>query len=130
MSVIRLQHASVPRPPGEAAQARAVHFYRDVLGCEEVPKPRTFTQIDTTWFRCGDDEIHVLATSTDGPLSHGGAHFCLVCDDLDAMRRRLEAAGFPCQDVTPIPGRPRFATHDPFGNEIEITVIEGDYRTL
>jgi catechol 2,3-dioxygenase-like lactoylglutathione lyase family enzyme len=127
MTVSRLQHASVPRPPGEEARARAVHFYQDVLGCEEIPKPRTFSQIDTTWFRCGDDEIHVLATDATQPLFHGGAHFCLVCDDLEGMRERLETAGFPCQDVTPIPGRPRFNTHDPFGNLIEITTIESDY---
>ncbi|HEX6509496.1 MAG TPA: VOC family protein [Chloroflexota bacterium] len=129
MSVRRLQHVSVPRPPGEAAHTRAVDFYRDVLGCEELPKPSTFTRIDTTWFRWGDDEIHLLATYEQFPLEHGGAHFCLECDDLEAMRQLLEAAGYPCFENTPIPNRPRFSSHDPFGNQIEFTVVEGDYRT-
>src|SRR5437588_12919313 len=114
MTIRRLQHASVLRPAGEAARAQAVKFYAGVLGCEEVPKPHTFTDIDTTWFRLGDDEIHILAAETDEPIERNGAHFALVCDDLQATRERLEGAGFPCWDTTPIPGRPRFMTHDPF----------------
>ena len=130
MRIERLQHASVPRPRGDAALAQAVHFYRDVLGCEELPKPATFDEVDVAWFACGDDEIHVLAIDEPFPLHHGGAHFCLVCDDLDAMRHRLETAGFRCQDTTPIPNRPRFSTFDPFDNEIEIAEIRGDYRSV
>jgi catechol 2,3-dioxygenase-like lactoylglutathione lyase family enzyme len=129
MRIERIQHASVPRPRGEAALAQAIHFYRDVLGCEERPKPSTFDQIDVAWFGFGDDEIHVLAVDETFPLHHGGAHFCLVCDDPDGMRKRLEGAGYRCEDSTPIPHRPRFSTFDPFGNQIEITSIEGDYRS-
>jgi catechol 2,3-dioxygenase-like lactoylglutathione lyase family enzyme len=129
MRIERIQHASVPRPRGEAALARAIHFYRDVLGCEELPKPTTFDEIDVAWFACGDDEIHVLATDETFPLNHGGAHFCLVCDDPHGMRQRLEDEGFRCEDSPPIPHRPRFNTFDPFGNQIEITAIEGDYRS-
>ena len=129
MRIERIQHASVPRPSGDAALAQAVYFYRDVLGCEELPKPSTFDDVDVAWFACGDDEIHVLAIEETFPLRHGGAHFCLVCDDLNGMRNRLEAAGFRCVDNTPIPNRPRFSTFDPFGNQIEITTIQGDYRS-
>jgi catechol 2,3-dioxygenase-like lactoylglutathione lyase family enzyme len=126
MAIRRLQHASVLRPAGEAARAQAVHFYAGILGCEEVPKPNTFTHIDTTWFRLGDDEIHILAAEQDAPIVRHGAHVALVCDDLQAMRDRLEGAGISCWDATPIPGRPRFMTRDPFGNQIEITMLERD----
>ena len=126
MLVLRLQHASVLRPPGEAARAEALRFYVDILGCREVPKPSTFDRIDTIWFRCGDDEIHLLAAPPGEQIARSGPHFCLVCDDLAAMRSRLETAGFPCEEATPIPGRPRFMTRDPFGNQIEITVIENE----
>jgi catechol 2,3-dioxygenase-like lactoylglutathione lyase family enzyme len=129
MRIERIQHASIPRPRGEAALAQATHFYRDVLGCEELPKPSTFDDIDVAWFACGEDEIHVLAIDQKFPLDHGGAHFCLVCDDLYAVRERLEGAGFACADTTPIPNRPRFVTFDPFGNAIEITALQGDYRS-
>ena len=36
-SVKRLQHTSVPMPPGGDDQARA--FYGDTLGMPEIPKP-------------------------------------------------------------------------------------------
>lgn len=128
MSIQRLQHASVPRPPGREAHQQAVDFYGGVLGLEEIPKPRTFDHIEVTWFRLGDDEIHVYAAGRDEPQPHNEAHFCLVVDDVEATRDRLERAGFRCHDTTPIPNRPRFYTRDPFGNEIEFTSIEGDYR--
>jgi hypothetical protein len=43
------------------------------------------------------------------------------------MRDRLGKAGHRCEETTPIAGRPRFNTWDPFGNQIEVTVIERDY---
>ncbi|GAC1334083.1 MAG: VOC family protein [Chloroflexota bacterium] len=127
MDIKRLQHVSVPRPPGAESHETAVRFYEAVLGCEEIPKPRTFTDIDVSWFRLGDDEIHVYAPAPgDGAPDHN-AHFCLVVDDVRQAREHLEAAGFPCEDTTPIPNRPRFYTRDPFGNQIEISAIQGDY---
>jgi catechol 2,3-dioxygenase-like lactoylglutathione lyase family enzyme len=123
----RLQHVSVPRPAGEEAHRRAVEFYSGILGLEEVPKPRTFTDIDVTWFRIGDVEIHVFASAPGEGLAHPGAHFCLTVDDPSATREHLEAAGYPCHGAVAIPNRPRFYARDPFGNEIEFTRIEGDY---
>ncbi len=126
--VRRLQHVSVPRPGGSEAHRRAVAFYQDLLGLKEIPKPSTFTDIDVTWFQIGDSEIHVYASGADEPLPHSGPHFCLVVADLQSARVRLEAAGHECAVPTEIPGRPRFNTQDPWGNQIEITVIERDSR--
>lgn len=120
----RLQHVSVPRPPGNDAHQRAVDFYRGLLGLKEIPKPSTFTDIDVTWFQIGDTEIHVYASAAGGPAPASGAHFCLVVEDVEVARERLEAAGYACTVPTEIPGRPRFNSHDPFGNQIEFTVIE------
>lgn len=126
--MLRLQHASVPRPSGEEAQQRAVDFYAGVLGLEHIPKPRTFAdRIEVTWFRVGDDEVHVYAAGPNEQAPHSEAHFCLLVDDLKGTRDRLEGAGCRCEDAFPIPNRPRFYTYDPFGNRIEITAIEGDY---
>jgi len=130
MHIQRLQHASVPRPPGREAHEQAIRFYGGVLGLEEIPKPPTFDRIEVTWFRLGDDEIHVYAAGQDEPLPQSEAHFCLLVDDLQGTRDRLETAGFRCHDTTPIPNRPRFYTRDPFGNEVEFTTIEGDYMAV
>jgi hypothetical protein len=125
--IVRLQHVSVPRPPGPEAHRLAVDFYSGLLGLEEIPKPRTFTDIDVSWFKIGDCEIHVFAAEPGAGTVHPGSHFCLVVEDLAATRSALEAAGYTTHDTEPIPNRPRFNTRDTFGNMIELTHIEGDY---
>ncbi len=127
MQVLRTQHVSVPRPPGRDAESQAVDFYAGILGLRELPKPPTFANLDVTWFAVGDTELHVFA-SDRGP--HPGSHFCLQVEDLRSTRRHLESAGVACHETDPIPHRPRFMIHDPFGNAIEITQIAGDYRSV
>ena len=73
-------------------------------------------------------ELHIfLEDPLDDPSIR---HFCLVVEDLPAMRAKLLAAGYAPYDVETIPGRPRFFCRDPLGNIIEFTTIVGDYRTL
>jgi catechol 2,3-dioxygenase-like lactoylglutathione lyase family enzyme len=128
MQAQRLQHVSVPRPPGEEANHRAIDFYAGVLGLEHIPTPRSFEgTVEVTWFRIGDCELHVYALGTGEQAPDSGAHFCLVVADSAAARAELERSGYPCDDAIPIPNRPRFYIHDPFGNRIEITSIDGDY---
>ena len=121
----RLQHVSIPRPPGSDAAARA--FFGDLLGLEEIPPPNSLTSMDVIWFKAGDGaELHVfLEEPLDDPSDR---HFCLVVDDVKAVRRKLTEAGHAPYDVQRIPGRPRFFCRDPFGNIIEFTTIEADYR--
>jgi catechol 2,3-dioxygenase-like lactoylglutathione lyase family enzyme len=120
----RIQHVSVPRPRGPEANDRAVAFYEGILGAQHVPCPETLVHLDITWFRWGDDEIHVFSVAPDEALPVQGAHFCMAVDDIDATRTQLEAAGVVCQETDPIPGRPRFFIHDPFDNRIEISQID------
>ena len=71
------------------------------------------------WFRVGGDlELHLMLNDERPPER---AHFCLVVDDLEGLRARVEAAGFETRDATELVGRPRFFCHDPFGNLIELT---------
>jgi len=127
VKVQRLQHASVPMPPGGNEAARA--FYGGTLGLEEVPPPDTLDVERLVWFRVGADghEIHVFTEAGNGPSSPG-QHLCLQVDDLAAMHQRLSDAGIAIEDPTAIPNRPRFFIHDPFGNRIELTQITGNYR--
>ena len=119
----RLQHVSVPRPPGSDQVAR--DFYGGVLGLDEIPPPNSLTADEVIWFRIGvDDELHVFKEAPLGDTSN--RHFCMVVDDLDATRARLNDAGYAPYDVTAIAGRPRFFCRDPFGNIIEFTTIVGD----
>lgn len=123
-----VQHVSVPRPAGSEAHESAIGFYSGILGFESIPKPPTLDSIEVTWFRQGDQEIHVYARSDGEPSPDSEAHFCVTVDDVDGARRHLVQSGYACEDTVPIPHRPRFFIRDPFGNRIEITQIEGDYN--
>jgi catechol 2,3-dioxygenase-like lactoylglutathione lyase family enzyme len=119
-SGVRLQHVSVVIPADGAEAARA--FYGDLLGLEErdvLPKldPARFV-----WFRVGGDlELHLML-GDEQPSER--AHFCLVVEELDELRARVEAAGHVTRDATELVGRPRFFCRDPFGNLVELTRID------
>lgn len=123
----QIQHVSIPRPPGSDAAVRS--FYGDLLGLEEVATPKSLAALDLIWYRLGDSELHLFAEEPMGQ-DHSGRHFCLAVADVEALRERLEEAGVTVVGTIPIPGRPRYFIRDPFGNLIEITTIEGDYRAL
>ena len=120
----RLQHVSIPRPAGSEAVTRA--FYGELLGLEEKPPPSSIQSLDLIWFKVGGDlELHVFREDPiDDPSTR---HFCLVVEDVHALRKKLEGAGYEPWDVESIPGRPRFFCRDPFRNIIEFTSIEDDY---
>lgn len=124
---VRIQHVSVPRPPGSDDVARA--FYGGLLGLEEIPSPVALASLQVIWYRLGDTELHLL---TEEPMGqdHSGRHLCIAVDDVEAWRDKLQAAGVSVVGAVPIPGRPRYFIRDPFGNLIEILTIEGDYRAL
>lgn len=124
----RLQHVSVPRPPGSDAAAR--QFYGEALGLAEITPPQALADLNVIWYRLGGEtELHLLTEEPTGQ-DHSGRHFCLAVDDVEALRERLEAAGVAVVGTTVIPGRPRYFCRDPFGNMVEITTMEGDYRRL
>jgi catechol 2,3-dioxygenase-like lactoylglutathione lyase family enzyme len=120
----RVQHVSVPRPRGSHDTAR--RFYGELIGLEEVPVPETIAHLDLIWYRLGDTELH-LFTGDGAPEGFAG-HFCIQVEDLPALRERLEQHDVRIIDDIAIPNRPRFFVHDPFGNRIEITSIQGPYR--
>ena len=119
---MRLQHVSVAASPEGAAEARA--FYGGLLGLEEREVLPALDPNGFVWFRAGGDlELHVILTEERPPER---AHFCLVVEDgLDELRARLEAAGVDTRDATPLQNRPRFFCHDPFGNLVELSRIDG-----
>ncbi len=119
----RVQHVSIPRPPGSDEATRA--FYGALLGLEEIPAPSSIAHLDVIWYRLGDVELHLFAEEPHADPS--GRHVCIEVEDLEATRARLIAAGYAPEDTIAIPGRPRFFCRDPFGNRIEFTTIVDDY---
>ena len=124
---VRLQHVSIPRPPGSETTTRA--FFGDILGLPEIAAPNSLQAAEVIWFKIGDEaDLHCFREEPLGDRAN--RHFCLVVDDLAGMRRKLDEAGYAPYDVEAIPGRPRFFCRDPFDNIIEFTTITGDYLAL
>ena len=120
----RIQHVSIPRPPGSHAQTRA--FYGDLLGLEEKPVPDTIQHLDLIWYNIGENmELHVFTEEMREDTS--GRHFCMDVEDVEGIRTRLAEAGYTPWNPEEIRNRPRFFCKDPFGNTIEFTTILGQY---
>ena len=126
-TVQRLQHTSIPMPPGGGAAAR--EFFGEILGMKEVRPPSSLDVDALVWFLAGDDghEIHVFTEERLGPNSTG-QHLCLQVDDIDGIKTLLQRHGVAIEETISIVNRPRFFIHDPFGNRIEITEITGPYE--
>lgn len=129
-SVRRIQHVSVPMPPG--GEARARQFYGEALGLEEVKPPVDLSSLRLVWFRIGGegdgDELHCF-TETGPHPNTPAQHLCFEVEDLGVMQRRLAKHGITIEPTIEIHNRPRFFVHDPFGNSIELVQILGQYRT-
>lgn len=128
MATPRLQHTSLVVSPGSQEAVR--EFYGHLLGLKEKQPPPAIAAMQITWFEAGEGEMELHFIPQDELPTDKGQHFCLVVDDLEEYRRRLTAAGVAITEAEPIPNRPRFFCRDPFGNRIELTMIQGDYHTL
>lgn len=124
-TVVKIQHVSIPMPPGGMGQARA--FFGDTLGLEEKPVPAVLNPEEIVWFRLGDgdQELHVFTET--GDVRSQGQHLCIQVDNATTWRESLTSRGVTIEETDAIVNRPRFFIRDPFGNRIEITQIEGEY---
>lgn len=128
VNIKRVQHVSIPMPPGGAELARA--FYGDMLGLIEKPVPASLDADMLTWFAVGEQE-HEIHCFVDPDFEHRStaAHLCLEVADIAALRTHIEQSGTTFEhEPTPIHNRPRGFVRDPFGNLIEFTQINGPYE--
>jgi catechol 2,3-dioxygenase-like lactoylglutathione lyase family enzyme len=125
-SVKRLQHTSIPMPPGGDENARA--FYGAVLGMREIAKPEGLAAMTVIWFAANDDgdEVHVFKDEHLGRNS-AAQHLCLEVDDIEAYKARLGEHGYEVRVPETIQNRPRLFVRDPFDNLIELVEIRGQY---
>ena len=127
MAKPRLQHAAINVPPGSQERVRA--FYGGIIGLEEKQPPQSLAHLNLVWFAAGEGEMELhFRPDSNPPDGTDRRHLCLVVDDLEDYRRRLTEAGATITSAEPIPNRPRFFCRDPFGNLLEFTTIQGDYR--
>ncbi len=123
----RLQHASLGVPSNAQEAVRA--FYGGVIGLKEKTVPYTRVHAGLVWFAVGDSEMELhFVPDPEYPANPAEErHICLEVDDLDLYRRKITEAGCKIFEANPIAYRPRFFCHDPFGNRLEFTTIQGNY---
>lgn len=113
---MKLSHVNVTMPRGCEDIAR--RFYAGLLGLREVPKPESIRGRGGVWFDAGGLDLHIsVEEQRNGEDAY--RHFGLESENVDALRRQLDAAGVPTEEGRPAPWR-RFFVRDPFGNRIEI----------
>jgi catechol 2,3-dioxygenase-like lactoylglutathione lyase family enzyme len=122
MRIHRLHHAQLTIPPGSEDRARA--FYCELLGLEEVAKPRSLAGRGGFWLQLGNAQVHV-GVEPGADRASTKAHVAYEVVGLEGYRERLEAAGHPCADGVPFPGWSRFELRDPFGNRLEFLEATG-----
>ena len=96
---MRLQHISIPRAPEREDETRA--FYGDLLGMKELPVPTTIAHLNLIWFQIsGDTELHVFLSEEENIPA--GRHFCLIVDDVQIVREKIEHVGYEVWDLNEI----------------------------
>jgi len=110
-----IDHIQIAVPPGSEDKARI--FYGELLGMEEIPKPENLKGRGGCWFLCGSQEVHIGIQQDFMPAKK--AHPGFTVHALEQLKTRLEEADYVIVEESPIEGRSRFFTHDPFGNRIE-----------
>ena len=113
-----LHHVNVTVPRSLEAAAR--HFYGEVMGIPEVPKPESSRGRGGAWYQLGPIQLHLSVEDVeDASLSK--RHVCYTVADLAAAEERFRDAGVEIvPDDMPVPGWSRFYVRDPGGNRLEI----------
>ena len=115
--VTSLHHVNVTVPP--ELEVATKHFYGEVVGLKQVPKPATARQ-SGAWYQIGENQLHLSVEDEErGPLS--SRHVCFhVSDSADAEKKFRDAGVEIIPDARPIAGTLRFYVRDPGGNQLEI----------
>lgn len=114
MTLLGIDHIQIEVPVGTEEVTRA--FYVDLLGLEEVPRPREAVGRSFLWVRVGAQQIHFRCGADFRPAAL--AHPAFVVDDIDGLAGELADAGCEVTRADSI-AEGRFHVRDPFGNRLE-----------
>jgi len=118
----RINHVNVT--VAKSLEEATKHFYGDVMGLKEVPKPESSRGRGGAWYQLGPVQLHLSIENLEGaPLSK--RHVCYTVADLAAAEERFRSAGVEIiPDDMPVPGWLRFYVRDPGGNRLEIAAAD------
>jgi glyoxylase I family protein len=107
---------------------RSRQFYEGLLGL--TPMERPDFGFPGMWYQLGDGQLHLIqrertaAPGNDGTINATDPHFAIQVDDLEGMRRCIQAAGVQMLDF----GSGQLWVHDPDGNTVELRTPTGPTR--
>ena len=119
--------------------ARAKHFYGEILGLEEIPRPNF--PFDGAWYRVSDKEVHLIVSRdptfrTGKGVTLEDCHFALRVKSFRAALTHLESKGLRATNDEPgrsmrvntssVTGYPQIHILDPDRNVIEINAERVD----
>lgn len=114
-------HMQIAIPAGGEAAAR--HFYGEILGLTEIPKPAPLVERGGCWFSGPGIQIHLGVEASFRAATK--AHPAFLVEDIGDWQRCLAAADIVITPDNSVPGVRRFYATDPFGNRIEF-IQNGD----
>ncbi|WP_294205485.1 VOC family protein [uncultured Chryseobacterium sp.] len=111
----RLDHVQICIPKGQEDEAR--HFYSDIIGLTEIPKPEQLIPNGGLWYRIADIQLHI---GTEDQIIASKRHPAFEVEDLDTIKEYLTGQKVKIKEEIQIPGQRRFSFIDPFDNRIEL----------
>lgn len=114
-SFIGIDHVQLAAPRESENEAR--HFFSDVLGMEEIPKPQNLVKRGGVWFKCGTHQLHIGIQDDFTPAKK--AHPAFHVENLGGLRDRIISHGIQVKEDDLLEDAERFYVDDPFGNRLE-----------
>ncbi|MDQ3859752.1 MAG: glyoxalase [Actinomycetota bacterium] len=115
---VSLDHVQIAAPPGCEADAR--RFFGELLGLNEVQKPKALQKRGGVWFQVGTQQLHIGVEEPFRAAQKAHPAFRVADGDIDSLARRLSDSGETVQWDGSLPGVRRLYTADPWGNRIEV----------
>jgi len=111
----RLDHIQICIPKGKENDAR--HFYSNIIGLIEIPKPDALILNGGLWYQLADIQLHI---GTENETDKSKRHPAFEVRSLEQARTHLLTHGVPLREEIQIPGQRRLSFFDPFNNRIEL----------
>ncbi|MBS1773772.1 MAG: VOC family protein [Bacteroidetes bacterium] len=112
IKIKKLHHVQICIPVGFEAEARK--FYTDMLGLQEISKPKN---IEGIWYKVGESELHLGIEPEMYPTKRFPA---FEVESIDEIRKHLAKEGISIKEETAIPGYKRISFLDPWKNKLEL----------
>jgi catechol 2,3-dioxygenase-like lactoylglutathione lyase family enzyme len=116
LGISAIDHVQIAVP--RSLEARALEFYRSVLGLKEIPKPDELRARGGAWFEVGALQLHIGLDPEPSPKSR--RHVCFLVSDLASAKAAIVTHGVTIEEEGDAEGLHRFFIRDPAENRIEI----------